>query len=116
MAGYVRRVRTDQGVSMKELAARLGVGVQAVSTMELHDQKGTIKVETRERALAALGKRSVTVVVDAATDEQLAAAEIRARALVERVSWTMGMEGQDLTTETIEGLVQEALADELADL
>ena len=116
MAGYVRRARRDQGVSMKEFASRLGVGVQAVSTLELNDEKGTIKVQTRERALAALGKRAVTVVVDAVTDEQLAAAELRARALVEQVAWTMGLEAQNLTTESIEELVREALADELADL
>jgi transcriptional regulator with XRE-family HTH domain len=116
MAGYVRQARTEQGVSMGELATRLGIGVQAVSTLELNDQKGTIKVETRERALAALGKRSVTVVVDAVTDEQLAAAEIRARALVERVAWTMGLEGQNLTGGAIEELVHEAIAEELADL
>lgn len=116
MAGYVRRARTEQGISMRDLAAKLGVGVQAVSTLELNDEKGSIKVATRERALAALGKRSVTVVVDAPSGEQLAQAEARARALVGEVAWTMGLEAQNLTSEAIEQLVQEALADELADL
>ena len=50
------------------------------------------------------------------TDDQLAAADVRARAVVERVVWTMGLEGQRLTAEAIEELVREALGDEIADI
>lgn len=77
---------------MRDLALKLGVGDQAVSTLELNDEKGTFTVATRERALAALGKQSVTVVVDAPSDEKLAEAEERARTLVAEVAWTMGLD------------------------
>ncbi|TQO20663.1 hypothetical protein FB472_2307 [Rhodoglobus vestalii] len=94
-----------------------GVGVRAVSTLELNDERETIKLATRERALIALGKRSVTVVVKAPSEEkEFAAAEIRARSLVSEVVWTMGLEAQNLTPEAIEDLVKDALADELSDL
>jgi hypothetical protein len=44
--------------------------------------------------------------------ERTAAAEERARALVAEVAWTMGLEAQNLTTEAIEQLVRDVLADE----
>jgi transcriptional regulator with XRE-family HTH domain len=70
MVGIIRMTRTSQGVSMKELAQRMGVGVQAVSTLELNDERGAIKIETRDRALRALGKRALPIIVDAIPEEK----------------------------------------------
>ena len=80
--GIIRSTQTSMGVSMKDLADRLGVGVQAVSTLELNDDRGTIKVETRQRALLALGKREILVVIDAVSNIDAEAIEASARKLV----------------------------------
>jgi transcriptional regulator with XRE-family HTH domain len=110
--GCVRRERIAQGVSMKELADRMGVRVQAISSLEIHDQRGTIKVETRERALAALGKRSVTVLVNAGTEQRSDATYFDA--LVDGVLAGMGAHAQTYSREAVETLVRSALVIELA--
>ena len=86
MTGIIRSTQTSMGVSMKDLADRLGVGVQAVSTLELNDDRGTLKVESRQRALLALGKREIPVVTDAVSDIDAEAIEASARKLVERLT------------------------------
>lgn len=114
MVGIIRRTRTSQGVSMKELADRMGVGVQAVSTLELNDERGAIKVETRDRALRALGKRALPIVVDALPDDVIADIETEARSLVERTQWSMALSGQSLSDDAVERLVQKVVAKRLA--
>ena len=86
VTGIIRSTQTSMGVSMKDLADRLGVGVQAVSTLELNDDRGTLKVESRQRALLALGKREIPVVTDAVSDIDAEAIEASARKLVERLT------------------------------
>lgn len=106
MTGLIRATRTQMGVSMQDLADRLGIGVQAVSTLELNDERGVIKVETRHRVLLALGKREITVLVDAKPFVDLAAVEVAARALVERTAWSMALSGKSLTDDAVERLVK----------
>jgi transcriptional regulator with XRE-family HTH domain len=106
MTGLIRATRTQMGVSMQDLADRLGIGVQAVSTLELNDERGAIKVETRNRALLALGKREINVLVDAQPSVNLDAVEAEARALVERTAWSMALSGKSLTDDAVERLVK----------
>ncbi len=91
---------------MKDLADRLGVGVQAVSTLELNDDRGTIKMDTRRRALLALGKREIPVVIDAVSDADAESIEASARKLVERTAWSMALSGRRLNDEAVERLVK----------
>lgn len=114
MAGYVRRTRKELGISMQDLASRLGVGVQAVSALEISDERGTIKAETRERALKALKKRSITVVIDDEETDADAVLDAHVRKIVADVAWNMGLEGRTLSNDTIERLVQKELAAERA--
>jgi len=90
---------------MQELADRLGIGIQAVSTLELNDERGVIKVATRDRALLALGKREITVLVDARPSLDFVSAETAARALVDRTAWSMALSGRELTDDAVERLV-----------
>jgi transcriptional regulator with XRE-family HTH domain len=114
MVGIIRMTRTSQGVSMKELAQRMGVGVQAVSTLELNDERGAIKIETRDRALRALGKRALPIIVDAIPEEIAAEVETEARALVERTQWSMALSGQHLSDDAVERMVKKVVAKRLA--
>jgi hypothetical protein len=77
-------------MSMQQLADILGVSKFSVSSMERNDIAGTIKVETRDRALAAMGKAVVTTVVPLADDPER---------LMKMVAWNMSLEGQDITEE-----------------
>ena len=108
MAGIIRMTRKQLGVPMSALAERLGIGVQAVSTLELNDERGAIRVETRERALRALGKRDIVVVVDASDDgdDRLVELQADAQAAVDRAVWSLGLDGRQVTDEAVQRLVQ----------
>lgn len=87
MSGVIRKTRQEMGMSMQQLADLLGVSKFSVSSMERNDIAGTIKVETRDRALAAMGKAVVTTVVSIADDPER---------LINMVAWNMSLEGQGI--------------------
>ena len=102
MTGIVRTTRQQLGITMADLTERMRIGVQAVSTMELNDERGAIRVETRTRALNALGKREIVVVVDAVPDDMLA----EAQTIAAETAWTMALSGKILSRTSVEDLVQ----------
>lgn len=57
MADLIRTTRERSGLTGTGLAERLGITVGAVSQMERSEREGTIKLETLDRALAAMGRR-----------------------------------------------------------
>ncbi len=57
MSDLIRTTRGDLGWSGAALAERLGVTVGAISQLERSEREGSIKIETLERALAAMGLR-----------------------------------------------------------
>lgn len=56
MSSVIRESRERAGLTIYDLAARLGVTAGAVSQMERSEAAGTIKLATLERALNALGR------------------------------------------------------------
>lgn len=103
----LREAREQAGVSMTQLAARLGVTVPSVSTLELNDERGVAKIETVEKALDALGLARWEAIVP---KQELAVIEAEARAIAEEVSWTMALEAQDLTVADVETIVARLVA------
>lgn len=99
MSGTIRKTRQEMGMSMQQLADILGVSKFSVSSMERNDMAGTIKVETRDRALAAMGKAVVTTVVPIADDPER---------LINMVAWNMSLEGQDIDEGDKDDIVSEA--------
>ncbi|MFT3854825.1 MAG: helix-turn-helix transcriptional regulator [Ilumatobacteraceae bacterium] len=71
MRTTLRQARESCGVSMSELARRLGVHPASVSTLELNDERGTAKAATIERALAALGLKKMEFVLPAADVDEI---------------------------------------------
>lgn len=65
MRTTLRQARQRAGISMSDLAERLGVSLSSVSTLELNDEKGVAKTETVERALAALGLARFDIILPA---------------------------------------------------
>lgn len=51
----IKRARTEQGITVKELALRLQVTPGAVSHLERSEQRGAIRIATLRNALAAMG-------------------------------------------------------------
>ena len=52
--GWVRAIRDALGMSSTELAARMGISQQTVTTLERSELHDTIKLDTLRRAAAAL--------------------------------------------------------------
>lgn len=52
--GWIRAIRDALGMSGRELADRMGVSQQTVPDIERSEQRGTIKLETLQRAADAL--------------------------------------------------------------
>ena len=96
---------------MAELAARLGVSVPSVSTLERNDERGAAKSATVDRALDALGLVAWHVVLPK-TD--LASIEAEAQSIAEEVRWTMDLESQTLRPEDTEAIVTRLVARRIA--
>ncbi|MGE3856174.1 MAG: mobile mystery protein A [Dehalococcoidia bacterium] len=52
--GWIRAIRDALGMSGQELAVRMGVTQQTIPDLERSEERGTIKLETLQRAAAAL--------------------------------------------------------------
>lgn len=52
--GWIRAIRDALGMSSRELATRMGVAQQTIPDLERSEQRGTIKLETLQRAADAL--------------------------------------------------------------
>ncbi len=96
---------------MADLAARLGVSVPSVSSLELNDVQGRAKAATVERALEALGLARWDVVLPAA---EMSAMVDRAEAIARRSAWTMGLEAQNVSDDAVSRLVQSLVAKQIA--
>jgi transcriptional regulator with XRE-family HTH domain len=59
----LRQAREQANITMAESAKRLHVTIRSVLTLELNDARGSAKVETVERALAAMGLAQFVVIV-----------------------------------------------------
>jgi transcriptional regulator with XRE-family HTH domain len=82
MTTMIRDNRIRAGLTMQQLAERLGVSHAAVSQMEKSEAEGTIKIATLSRALDALGSRLEVLSVPVAPAAHLQRRE-------ERVSWEL---------------------------
>jgi transcriptional regulator with XRE-family HTH domain len=96
---------------MAELAKRLHVTIPSVSTLELNDARGSAKVETLERAHAAMGLAQLVVT---SPIEKLREIEAEAREIASDVEWTMALEAQNLPARTTETMVHQLMVKHIA--
>lgn len=111
MRTTLRQAREQAGISMAELADRLGTSVPSVSTVELNDERGAAKAATVERAMAALGLDRWDIVLPAA---ELADIVRRAQEVVDEVAWTMALEAQTLTNDAKAAMVRRVIIESVA--
>jgi predicted DNA-binding mobile mystery protein A len=113
--GWVKAIREALGMTMAQLADRLGVSQPRVLGIEKAESSGTIKLETLERAAQALDCRLVYALVPRNSLKSMT--EDRARALARKrlraTSHSMALEDQRVDKadeeEHLERLVQKLL-------
>lgn len=113
--GWLVAVREALGMSVREMADRMGVSGQRVSRLEHDELNGRIQISTLEKAAAALNCRVVYVLLplDGSLDETVQRqAHRKATAIVRDVSGTMELEEQTVS-ERLQNEQVEELADEL---
>lgn len=113
-AGWIKAIREALGMSARELARRLGVGIPTVTRMELSEAEDRITLATLRRAADAMGcELQYALVPKRSLADTL---ENRAMALARQqmasVSHTMALEAQSTSRDTIETQTR-ALAESL---
>lgn len=95
--GWIRAVRKSLGMSVRQLATRMGVTQQAVSQLEAKELNETVSIKTLRKAAEALNCRLVYALVpndgglQGILDKQ---ALMKAKDIVSAVDHTMQLEAQ----------------------
>lgn len=111
--GWIRAIRESLGMSTAELARRMGVVQSRVSSIEQAEARGTIRLDTLERAARALECELAYFIVPRTTLDLMAREQARrkAEASLRSISHQMRLEDQESDT----GDSVEELADRLID-
>ncbi|MEE4659139.1 MAG: mobile mystery protein A [Halieaceae bacterium] len=107
--GWVRTVRKSLGMSLRQLAGRMGVSTSAVARMERQEPEGRITLAQLEKAASALNCRVVYALVPEQPVEEMLAEQARrkARMRVEKVNDSMALERQQLTDQQLADQIAE---------
>jgi predicted DNA-binding mobile mystery protein A len=113
--GWIKSIRTAIGMSLVQLANRLGVTKQNVLAIENREQEGTLSLKTLRNIAKAMDMKLVYGFVP--TDGSLEAlidrkANEAATKIVMRTSASMKLEGQENNKQRIQKAIEER-ADEL---
>jgi predicted DNA-binding mobile mystery protein A len=115
--GWARSIREALGMSLGQLAQRVGVSRETIATLERSEARGTITLASLERLARGLGCRvTYALVPEGGSLEGLrrARAQEVARKDLEQVSHSMRLEAQGLAPSRerrqLERQVQEILA------
>jgi len=115
--GWVRAIRDAVGMTGGQLAARLGVSVQAVDRLEKSEASDTIQLNTLRRAAEALDCTLVYALVPNSSLKD--AVEQRARRIavreLQRVAHTMKLEAQETGDADMEARVADYIRDSIED-
>lgn len=114
--GWVRAIRDALGMSGPELAARMGLKKSTIVDVEQSEVRGTIQLDTLQRAAAALGCEVVYSLVPRTTLAEAVRAQARLKASrhLDRVAHHSRLENQELTTEAAAAQL-DRFADQLID-
>ncbi len=113
--GWLLSLRTALGMSMAEVAGRVGVSRSAIYQAEKQELSSSITLKQMQKLAQAMGGRFVYAVVPETTVESIIhqQAQKKAMALVRNASEHMALENQALTTEEnkkrIDELTQELI-------
>lgn len=113
--GWIAAIRKTLGMTHRQFAARMEVPESRVSSIEKGEISGKTTLDTMERAAAALNCRFVYAFVPNESLEQFLMQQARriATARAEYVNHHMMLEGQQLTSEYLEQLIQDDIDESL---
>ena len=102
--GWIRAIRDALGMSSTELAARMGIRQQVVTAIEQSEARGTVKVETLQRAAEALDCDLVYFLVPRRNLEEMVQGQARqqARRYLAGVAHHSRQEDQSVSEEDTE--------------
>ncbi len=111
--GWIRAVREALGMSARELGRRMGVTQQSVVDFERSEQRSTIRLDTLERAAAAMGCELVYAIVPRTSLEETVQARARemARRLLASVEHHSRLEDQSVSDADLAVQIDEIAAD-----
>ena len=115
--GWIRAIRDALGMTGAQLASRMGVSQQAVTSLENSEANETIRLETLRKAAAALDCRLVYALVPNKPLEDMVAERARAKAIatIGGVSHSMAMEDQKVLDDDLEERIQIFISETLRD-
>jgi predicted DNA-binding mobile mystery protein A len=107
--GWIRPIREALGMTTRQFAKRLGVSQPRAMTLEQSETRGTLTLESLERAAQALNCRLVYAFVPAKSLETLAIerATLIARKRLKPSLHSMALEGKRLDPDDAEEQVKE---------
>lgn len=115
--GWIRTIRNALGMTLAQLADRIGVSRPTVSEYEQRERAGTITLKTLKKAADGLECNLVYTFVpreESLQDLRKQAARETARHIVEKTSQSMTLEDQEVSEEEREEQIRE-FARELLD-
>lgn len=114
--GWVRAIRESLGMTAADLGRRIGVSQQSVVDLEKNELRATVRLETLERAAAAMDCELVYAIVPRTSLAEIVEARAleKAHQLVLEVSHHSRLEDQAVSEEDFRTQVNE-LAAELTD-
>lgn len=115
--GWIRAIRDALGMTAAQLASRMEVTQQAVTSLESSEASDSIRLETLRKAAAALDCQLVYALVPNKPLEDMVAERARAKALeaIGGVSHSMAMEDQRVLDDDLEERIQIVISETLRD-
>jgi predicted DNA-binding mobile mystery protein A len=111
--GWVRAIRDALGMTSAQLAARMKVSQPNIIQLEQAEAKGTITLDSLERAAQALGCRLVYALVPEKPLEQIVEAQAlqAAREQLRATRHSMALEAQSLASEDDQDMIKRLARD-----
>ncbi|HKK37993.1 MAG TPA: mobile mystery protein A [Cryomorphaceae bacterium] len=113
-SGWIKALRTSFGMTMEQLAKKIGVSKQNISRIEKREQEGALTIAKLREVAAAMDMQLVYGLVpkekslDAYIDRK---ARELAKQIISRTSNTMKLEDQENSEERIQKAIEERVAE-----
>ncbi len=114
--GWIERFRIALGMSVTDLALRVGVTRPSISKLESREKEGSVSIGQLEKVAAAMGGKLVYAIIPAGkTVDEIVMSQARKKAskIVTRTRTHMALEAQSEGLQSKEDAIEE-LANELA--
>jgi len=115
VGGWIREIRQSLGMSARQLAARVGISQATLAKFEKGETKRTVSLKTLDRVAEALECKLTYALVPIDSFESFVhkRAKQTAERLVKRVSHSMELEKQGISSRRKQGQIED-MADEMA--